>query len=555
MSQRITIDRASFEQVLCATSLIQRLNMQVGSGRIPNHDAPQPLSDLVEAQLAIETETIDLETVMNRVVDLAVKLSRATGAATWLFSGHEFVYRAGTGSGANDERLQFDALSELASICGPSDHSIHDPRESNHWSPAYEAIHWPGSVKSLLVVPVYCGRSVAGALAAFSVEFNAFTELDATNARLLSGLLTHALSKAAEAELKQTVSLERATMLQAIDQLIPALRKLAEKEPETCGNGVLESADSPSALRVVTDKTESSDRLMLQTEQEQTSDVPDYSSPPAYLAPEPTWAPESTSAPLPPNITTFTSGTGAAAARIHRDSSFWAVTGLTELAHRQMSKVRLWLSTTMDTSGGLLGIATYRFRPSAPARHRLKLPVLSTAAVLAVFLIMFVSLFSITRASHPSNTAVAPSDPSTAAKLVPTTEPSQGLHQRSDPVLAHQLSHMRVTDAAMSSALPNLSRYEIVGLRRRAAYGDDSAALLLGMAYETGHLVPQSCIQAAAWVTESANEGNAAAQYNLGLRYRYGDGVPVNQEVGAGWLRKAAAQKYSQAQLALDSVP
>jgi len=195
MSQRFTIDRSSFEQVLCATSLIQQLNRQVRNGHVPDQDAPQPLSDLVEAQLAIETETIDLEAAMNRVVGLAVKLSRATGAATWLFSGHEFVYRAGTGSGANDERLQLDTLSELASICGPSNHSIHDPHESNHWSPEYDAIHYPGSVKSLLVAPIYHGRSVAGALAVFSVEFNAFTECDATNARLLSGLLTHALGR------------------------------------------------------------------------------------------------------------------------------------------------------------------------------------------------------------------------------------------------------------------------------------------------------------------------------------------------------------------------
>jgi TPR repeat protein len=114
---------------------------------------------------------------------------------------------------------------------------------------------------------------------------------------------------------------------------------------------------------------------------------------------------------------------------------------------------------------------------------------------------------------------------------------------------------MQVTDPAASSALRTLSRYEIAGLRRRAVYGDDGAAFLLGMAYETGHLVPQNCDKAGEWITKSANLGNAAAEYNLGLRYRQGDGEPANQEVAAQWLRKAAAQKYSQAQLALESVP
>ena len=382
MSQRFTIDRSSFEQVLCATSLIQQLNRQVRNSHVPDQDAPQPLSDLVEAQLAIETETIDLEGAMNRVVGLAVKLSRATGAATWLFSGHEFVYRAGTGSGANDERLQLDTLSELASICGPSDHSIHDPDESNHWSPAYNAIHDPGSVKSLLVAPIYHGRSVAGALAVFSVEFNAFTECDATNARLLSGLLTHALGKAAEAELKQNVSLERATVVQAIGQLIPALRKLAKEKRESRGSpnrlppvftepepgsklttvraagastrepgdGVLESSDSPSALGVVTDRTEFelTDRLMMQTEKR---DVVDNASAPAYPALEPKRARESTCAIVPPNILTLCSEALAAAATVQRDSPIWSLTGLTELADRLLSKARFWLVTTTDTLG------------------------------------------------------------------------------------------------------------------------------------------------------------------------------------------------------------
>jgi uncharacterized protein len=104
---------------------------------------------------------------------------------------------------------------------------------------------------------------------------------------------------------------------------------------------------------------------------------------------------------------------------------------------------------------------------------------------------------------------------------------------------------MQVTEPAMSSALRNLSRYEIAGLRRRAVYGDDSAALLLGMAYETGYLVSQNCIRAGEWVTQSANEGNAAAQYNLSLRNRQGDGEPVNQEVAVTWLRKAAHKAHS----------
>ena len=201
---------------------------------------------------------------------------------------------------------------------------------------------------------------------------------------------------------------------------------------------------------------------------------------------------------------------------------------------------------------------------------------ISTATQVAVVLIMLAFLLLITTASNRSKTVGATSETSAAAKLAPVkagnsdthrrwaqdlpgnapvSETAQDLHQHSGPVPAYQLSHMQVTDPGMSSALRTLSRYEIAGLRRRAEYGDDTAAFLLGMAYETGHLVPQNCVKAGEWVAKSASDGNAAAQYNLGLRYRDGDGVPVDQDVGADWLRKAAARKYAQAQLAMESVP
>jgi Sel1 repeat-containing protein len=115
---------------------------------------------------------------------------------------------------------------------------------------------------------------------------------------------------------------------------------------------------------------------------------------------------------------------------------------------------------------------------------------------------------------------------------------------------ALQLSHLRVTDAATDSTVRELSRYEIRGLRRRAKYGDSSAAFALGMAYETGHHLHQSCREAARWVTKAAVAGDAAAQYNLGLRYRSGDGVHANSAQSRKWLRKAA-RRNPNAKLAL----
>jgi len=123
------------------------------------------------------------------------------------------------------------------------------------------------------------------------------------------------------------------------------------------------------------------------------------------------------------------------------------------------------------------------------------------------------------------------------------------------PTPLDQVSHMQVTDRVVLSVVESLSRYEIPGLRRQAAYGDESAAFIMGMLYETGHLVPQSCTKAAAWVTASASAGSAAAQYNLGLRYRDGDGLPADEDEAEKWLRKAAHRQYSKATSALQRPP
>ena len=119
---------------------------------------------------------------------------------------------------------------------------------------------------------------------------------------------------------------------------------------------------------------------------------------------------------------------------------------------------------------------------------------------------------------------------------------------------AIQVSHLHITDRATEAAVRILSYYEMAGLRRRAEYGDDSAAFQMGMAYEIGRGVPQRCTTAAQWVARAAGEDNAAAQYNLGLRYRDGDGVAVDEDEAVKWLQKAVSKQNSDAKVALGAL-
>jgi Sel1 repeat len=533
--------------------------MQIGNVSSPNQDAPQPLFELAEAQLAIEIGTLDLPAAMNRAVGLALKFSRATGAATWLFRGQDFVRCAEAGSGANNQRLQLDVLSKLATIRAQSDDSLSDPRTSNQKSPVSDASQDQDSIKSLLVAPIYHGRRIAGALAVFSADGDAFTEHDATNARLLSGLLTHALGKSAEAELMQHISLERATMLQAIDQLIPTLRKLAE-------NQTRESPQSPDDLPGLSPVPGSGSELT--TVQSPESILRELGE---EILKTGTWpafglvAEEIESQPhdgiMPKEGESQTSEAG--------ENSPLPDSAATSWAQRQLSRARYFFSTTKYDLKRLSRIAKFRLRGFILEVRSLKDRVLedrvladrtvklrfpySTFIAVAILLIVLVFVFSII-GRHTSEVVAATSTREAAPMPAPASRQPQELPQPPGRP-EYQSSHIQVTDPAISSALRNLSRYEIAGLQRQAEYGDDDAAFLLGMVYETGYLVPQNCAKAAQWVTQSANEGNTAAQYNLGLRYRLGDGVPINQDSETSWLRKAAAQKYSAAERALASSP
>jgi Sel1 repeat len=146
-----------------------------------------------------------------------------------------------------------------------------------------------------------------------------------------------------------------------------------------------------------------------------------------------------------------------------------------------------------------------------------------------------------------------------SAQATSTRDVLQGAKRAENTALrwvteAHDGSHMRATDSVTSRVVQELSPYEMNALRQQARYGDASAAFTLGIAFEMGRHVRQSCTEAAHWVAVAAEAGDAAAQYNLGLRYRDGDGMPVNRILAEKWLRQSSAGKNRDATAALETL-
>ncbi len=165
-----------------------------------------------------------------------------------------------------------------------------------------------------------------------------------------------------------------------------------------------------------------------------------------------------------------------------------------------------------------------------------RLALTAGAAVLLIAVIAAVWGFRVARGrkdfAQPAPSAVSASQQNSSDQRNPLVE----------------TSHLRATDSNVVAALEELSSYEIKSLRRQAMFGDDNAALLLGMSYETGKGVRRDCAEAAHWIRVSAENGNAAAQYNLGLRYLDGDGVSMDKAASVRWLRSAAKRGYQKAQ-------
>ena len=217
------LDRESFEQILATAWVLQQLQRRVSSLGSGTHYDTSQLIDLVDAQHAIQTGALSPDAALCRIVGLALKLVPAHGAGVWLFARDAFVYRAGAGTASDDEGLRTAVLSRLE-VGEPADES-HPDGDMAQGSP----------FKSLLVAPIYQGPKVAGAFAVFSENAHRFSPRDVTSARLLTGLVAHAVDKAASAKFEHIVSLERAVVLHVIENLVPTLAGLASQET-TCSS-------------------------------------------------------------------------------------------------------------------------------------------------------------------------------------------------------------------------------------------------------------------------------------------------------------------------------
>lgn len=554
MNQPFSPNRESVPHSLSALfQRILRRNLRV---RVRDWNDPETLPRLAQIE-QIRSEAIDPDAVMDRIVKLARKELGADGTGVWMFTDNEAFLGAGAGQASNDERLRLALFSALLNAWRLGKGSL-----TQLGKPVVSG----SGTRSWLVEPLYQEHKIAGVLAAFSSRLDAFTELHSAKIHSFADVLAQALRKAAASGSAENTGLEPAQALQLIEQMIPGLQRMVGKdEPWTDSIDGVQETDSaaaafPSVLNAESaDEMSALDKTLSNAEQVDT-----------------TWLEADPQPSRPPEVSTISADDQANAGVADQKRSESEVVESSRPSPEVKSNqdhvataIRNCASRTL--SGVRAAGAWLPHRVGSQSRSRLR-ALVRTVTVPVVVMTVGLLIF---KTDHYVRAHVSESSPGTSTPekigqvadenptyrerpqrddIVPVAAPQfQAAEPTRTPALT-QVTHMQVTDNSAKSALRALSQYELVGLRRRALYGDDSAAFLMGMAYEIGHGVRQDCKTAAQWVANAAAEGNAQAQYNLGLRYRDGDGVPMNTEAAMKWLQKAAAHQIPGAQMALTAV-
>jgi len=563
MSERLSPDRRSFKQFL--SFLFQQIQMPGLRGSVDHRIDLQWLSGLTQIRQEVKGGRFDLNTLINRLTRLIQGVVGADGTGVWLFIADEVFLYAGVGTASNDERLRLEVVSKLRDVCKLTQDSASRLLNQPAIATGYDASN-SGDRNSLLVEPIHQGPNVAGALAVLSNECNAFTERDVTNLHALADLLGQALSKAADAGLQESIALNPAAMLQLIERIIPALQRMLESDvgARHSTHRFLQREpcyERPSAGIDTTQFPES------HRSNQETGTTEAMGRTRTGLDQEPPLENLLSSSVLQKTSVPRVGVWGALKSKVAETSTVWPL-----VCQKWQSTVALVSNCASRT--GLTMVAPgsprhdqnsilHAVKITATRFQKLLYPGSSLGAflkvtpVMAILAIVITFLIPKTGLHLPAQTPVFSSRTNTRENTLSAAKSDTRDTLGTEPFAmsaAIQVSHLHITDRATEAAVRILSYYEMAGLRRRAEYGDDSAAFQMGMAYEIGRGVPQRCTTAAQWVARAAGEDNAAAQYNLGLRYRDGDGVAVDEDEAVQWLKKAASKQNSDAQVALGAL-
>jgi hypothetical protein len=239
MTAHATPDSESFQKLLANAFAVQESGMDAES-----------LSSIVALQRSIATGELDVDEAMRLIGEHARNVANATGIAIGLLKGDQLVYRAGSGSAA-----PYVGQHVMATLCVSARNAASGEilRVENAETDArIEAtICRQFGAKSLLILPIYHDRVVAGVLEVLFDDAHAFQDREVRSYRLMAGLVGEAMSHAVRPEQKKVLAADLSTTRHGIGQIEPQVQKLLADDRSapatTATRAICEACGAPFA--------------------------------------------------------------------------------------------------------------------------------------------------------------------------------------------------------------------------------------------------------------------------------------------------------------------
>jgi len=215
MSTRSGLTRESFQQLLANAFAVQESGLDTHA-----------LSALLEVQRVIATGEPDLDRAMYLIADRARSVANASGVAIARLQTDQLVYQAGSGKAAALVGRHVTAILEVSETRGEIlrvENAQTDSRIEADICRQFEA-------QSLLMLPIFHERTMAGVLQVLFDEPHTFEEREVRTYRLMTRLVEEAILRS-QFEQQKAVAKQTTSVPHAIEQ-ITAQMQAFETEDE-----------------------------------------------------------------------------------------------------------------------------------------------------------------------------------------------------------------------------------------------------------------------------------------------------------------------------------
>ena len=205
-------------------------------GRVFENTA-EALFAIVEMGGRIREQGLDLKSAIDLVVGRSQEITRCSGVAVGLLQHDSVVYPVRAGVAGTMAGLHFQANLFQSCLRTGEALQLRDAQKDTLVGPTCRR----EGIRSLIIVPIFLNREIAGAMELLFKEMRSFSTGDLMTLELIADVISEGLSGAAEIELKQGEGRECPAKPKPVENIEPQLgHSLKEKA------GLVDALPSPS---------------------------------------------------------------------------------------------------------------------------------------------------------------------------------------------------------------------------------------------------------------------------------------------------------------------